>query len=138
MKKNWIAIPQNKRVEYDYQNGWEIEDETIKKENLKLDEFFDLYVKDSSKTKCIGLSDKEYYELDKLGIWDNLNNISPNALIDHHEEAEITNPEELEDVIIFLRKNIDLFSKESNKVILELIDLIEEALSIGVGVYFFF
>jgi len=134
---NCIAIPQNKKMENEYINGYELELEFIKQNNLELDEIFEVYVEED-KTKYINFTNKHFIELENYGIWDELNTI-PNIFIgiELYESADIPN-KFLKKVLEYLKEDKEGLSKEAKQVIEEMILLFEEAIEIGVGVYFFF
>ena len=138
MKKYYIAIPQSIKVEEDYQNGWEIDNNLVKELNLKKDEFFDVYVDNPKETKYITLTLEEFNFLEINEIWDTMNQIDSNAMIDDYEEAEIRNPNSLIRIIHFLNTKENEFTIEKNKIIKEIIELIQLAIKNKVGVYFFF
>ena len=138
MKKYYIAIPQSIKVEEDYQNGWEIDKNLIKELNLKKDDFFDVYVKNQEETKYIELTPEEFNFLENNEIWDTMNQIDSSAMIDDYEESEIRNPTSLIRIVNFLETKENEFTIEKNKIIKEIIELIQLAIKHKVGVYFFF
>jgi len=138
MKKYIIAIPQNKEMEDDYQNGWEIETSLIEKLNLKEDELFYVYTKFPEKTEYISIPSEVFRELDINEVWETINKMDTNALIDTYEEAEIRNKNKLVEVENFLNSIKENFSDETTLVVNKIILLIRKAIRNNVGVYFFF
>jgi hypothetical protein len=138
-KKYWIAIPQTVSMQNDYKNGWEIETSTIEKENLILDEFFNTYVKNPDNTEFINFDTDVYNELDKIGVWDTLNQISSGEYIEAYEEGDITNIDELKEVYTYLQSIKEkALSENAKKAIDGMLYLIDKAIKNNVGIYFFF
>jgi hypothetical protein len=138
-KKYWIAIPQTVSMQNDYKNGWEIETSTIEKENLILDEFFNTYVKNPDNTEFINFDTNVYNELDKIGVWDTLNQISSGEYIEAYEEGDITNIDELKEVYTYLQSIKEkALSENAKKAIDGMLYLIDKAIKNNVGIYFFF
>ena len=132
-----ITIPQSKKMEKDYINGYELDDEFIKKNNLKFDEIFEVFIPEPNKTNHICISHK-FVELVNYGLWNKINSIPDIYIgIEEHENADIPN-KYLKKILEYLKEDKEGLSKEAKQVIKEIISLFEEAIEIGVGVYFFF
>ena len=85
----------------------------------------------------INFTNKYFIELENYGIWDELNTIPDIFIgIELYESADIPN-RYLEKVLKYLKEDKEGLSKEAKQVIKGMIDLFEEAIEIGVGVYFF-
>ena len=138
-KKYWIVIPQTITMQNHYENGWEIDTTTIEKENLLLDDFFDVYVKNPDDTEYINFYDDVYNELEKIGVWDTLNQISSGEYIEAYEEGDITDTNELKEVSTYLESlQIKTLSENAKKTIINILSLVNKAIKKNLGIYFFF
>ena len=134
-----VAIPQTMAMQNDYENGWEIDTITVEKEKLSLDDIFEVYVKNPDDTEYINFYDDVYNELDKIGVWDTLNQISSGEYIEAYEEGDITNIDELKEVYTYLQSIKEkALSENAKKAIDGMLYLIDKAIKNNVGIYFFF
>ena len=139
MKKYCIAIPQTISMQNDYENGWELDITVIENKKLILDDIFDVYIKNPDDIEYLNFHDDVYKELDGIGVWDTLNQISSGEYIEAYEEGDIKDMKELKGVYSYLQSlENESLSNSANKTVKGISDLIENALKKGVGVYFFF
>jgi len=139
-RKYWVAIPQNIAMQNNYESGWEIEIKTIEEENLILDEFFNTYVKNPDDTESTLFYTDVYNELEELGVWDMLSQISSgDYAIEAYEEGDITDSDELKEVYTYLQSIKEKpLSEDTEKTIEGMLYLVDKAIKNGLGVYFFF
>lgn len=139
VKKYTIAIPQDKKMQDAYENGWEIETKTIEDEKLLFDDLFEVYVKNIDDTEYIDLNSEIFHELNTIGVWNSLNQFATYGSIEDYEEGDIKELQQMQNAYSYLKSiNNTSLSKESKKIIDNIINLIEKAIQKNVGIYFFF
>lgn len=72
------------------------------------------------------------------GIFDDINQLSPNALIDDYESAEIIDLKEIEAIISNIKSNLSSYIIDLEDIIFQILALFEKAKELHTGVYFFF
>lgn len=77
-------------------------------------------------------------QLWKANIFDIMNQLSPNALIDDYESAQITDLAEMSNIIVFMESNLATHPTTLQGTISDLIVLFKKAVAVKTGVYFFF
>ena len=115
MKQRSIIVPKDKAAEEALDFGEAIDSQLIK----------------------LTLSNKEFYELYKTGIFDLINKIAK-VNIDDFEDERIIAKIDLTKIIDSLSNNQLFYSEVTKPLVLQIKQMFEEALKIGTGVYFFF
>jgi hypothetical protein len=72
------------------------------------------------------------------GIFDSMNQLSPNALIDDYESAEIIDLEEIDAIISNIKNNLSSYTIDLQALVFQILALFEKAKEVQTGVYFFF
>lgn len=77
-------------------------------------------------------------QLWNANIFDAINKLSPKALIDDYESAEITDLAEMSNIIVFIENNLATYPIYLQGIISDLILLFKKAVAVKTGIYFFF